>query len=128
MIEFELYVAKLAEKTFSFGELSESEKEELLFFINSNSHGIYENLMANRLQNDDSAKAKLKYLQRRLFPSLKVLESRFPVVRRHVYLYPILIIYRSFIVIKKRKRQKRIAYEVKKLKHFKKIENRGKYN
>ena len=128
MIEFELYVAKLAEKTFSFGELSESEKEELLFFINSNSHGIYENLMANRLQNDDSAKAKLKYLQRRLFPSLKVLESRFPVVRRHVYLYPILIIYRSFIVLIERKRQKRIAYEVKKLKHFKKIENRGKYN
>ena len=123
---FEHDVAELAGKTFSFGELSESEIKELIFFINSNSHGSFENRMAKKLQNDDSAKAKLKYILRRLFPPKNVLESRFPAVCRHCYLYPILIVYRSFIVLVKSR--KRIINEVKQLKHFKRIENRGKYN
>lgn len=126
LLDFEHDVAELAGKTFSCCGLSESENKELLFFIDSNSHGSFENHLAKNLQNDDSANTKLKYILRRLFPSEKVLESHFPVVYRHRYLYPLLIVYRPVTVLVKKR--KRIFNEVKQVKHFKKTENRGKYN
>ena len=129
ILGFEQDVAELAGKLFSCSELcelTESEKKELLFFIDSNSHGSFENHLSRSLQNDDSANTKLKYVLRRLFPSKKVLESHFPVVYRHRYLYPLLIVYRPVTVLVKKRKQ--IFNEVKQLRHFKKTENRGKYN
>ena len=118
LLDFEHDVAEFAGKTFSCCGLSESENKERLFFIASNSHGSFENHLAKNLQNDDSANTKLKYILRRLFPSEKVLESHFPVVYRHRYLYPLLIDYRPVTVLVKKR--KRIFNEVKQVKHFKK--------
>lgn len=124
--EFEQGMSVLASKVFGFKELSEQELDELMFFAGSNTHGTKENLLMQKLSNDDSKAAKRKYALRRIFPSRESLRREHPFVYRHAVLYPFWIMYRpirGFV-----KYPNRMFGEIKGLREFKKKENRGRYN
>ena len=124
--DFEQGIGELAEKAFGLKKLSEQELSELMFFIDSNTHGSLENLMTQNLRNDDSAAAKRKYALRRIFPAREQLRRNHPVVYRHMVLYPFWIIFRPFKGIVRH--PDKMFGEIKRLKNFRKKENRGKYN
>ena len=119
--EFESNIRLLAEKTFSFAELSENELDMLGFFIDSGSHGTMENIMMSKLDNDDSGKAKSKYLLKRVFPSREDLKRTHPTVYRHKALYPLWLAYRP--IRGALTHPKGIVREVRRLKKFKKKDN-----
>ena len=125
LTEFEQKLRSLSEKTFSFKELSEEEISMLCFFIDSGSHGTMENLMMFMLDNDDSGKAKSKYILKRVFPSREDLKRDHPVVYSHKALYPLWLAYRPIRGVLTH--PKGIAKEVKRLKNFKKKENADVY-
>ena len=113
---FEEDVRLLAAKTFGMQPLSAEEQEQLAFFINSNCFGQFSNLLAKRLENDDSKKAKRKYIFRRIFPDAKYLEIHYPTVYRHRILYPFCVLFRPFKgMIKNRKK---VFNEYKALKEY----------
>ncbi len=119
--EYELKTRRLAEKVFSLQSLSDSDKDELAFYIESGSFGTTDNYIVNKLGNDDSSKAKHRYILRRIFPSEKHLELYEPFVYRHRALYPLFVVYRPFRgLVKKRKK---LIGEYKSLKKFKKTGN-----
>ena len=116
--DFEEKTRSLAQKTFSFSALNETEQKELEYYIGSSCYGTSENLMAVKLNNDDSLKSKRRYVRKRLFPDEKTLEQFHPVVYRHRILYPFLLIYRPFkgLFVTRKK----LVREYKSLKGYKK--------
>ena len=116
--EYEKRSRLLAEKLFSFQPLSESDKKELRYYIDSNCYGNKENMASFRLNNDDSKKAKRRYYFKRIFPDEVYLKNIYPMVYRHKILYPFLVVYRPFKgVVTKRKQ---LYSEYKSIKIFKK--------
>ena len=78
---------------------------------------IYSGFTLEELQeNDDSKKAKRKYIFRRIFPDAKYLEIHYPTVYRHRILYPFCVLFRPFKgMIKNRKK---VFNEYKALKEY----------
>lgn len=93
---FEQKTRALAEKVFSFSEMSGDEQGELAYYIDSNCYGNSKNMAAFRLHNDDSKQAKRRYYFRRIFPDEAFLKNVYPTVYRHRFLYPFLVVYRPF--------------------------------
>ena len=122
---FEQGTKALAKKVFTGKVLNDDEKNELLFYIESNVHGTAGNLMAEKLNNDDSIKSKRRYVLRRIFPSEKNMQ-KYPLVARHKALYPLLVLYRPMKGMVKHRKQ--MKGEISVLKNFKKKKHRGKYN
>ena len=122
---FDHDVKALTEKVFTGQTLTEEEQNELLFYIESNVHGTAGNLMAEKLNNDDSIKSKRRYVLRRIFPSEKNIQ-KYPLVARHKALYPLLVLYRPMKGMVKHRKQ--MKGEISVLKNFKKKKHRGKYN
>lgn len=119
--EYEHKTRRLAEKVFSLQPLTESDKKELAFYVNSGTHGKIENLVVKKLENDDSKKTKRLYLLRRIFPNSDYLELYYPTVHRHRVLYPFLVIYRPFKGLAKKRRS--ISAELKTLKEYRKTDD-----
>ena len=115
---FEQQISELSGKVFACQPLTEDEQRLLAFLASSNVHGTQENLMAQRLGNDDSAEAKRKYALKRLFPTGRELEKHHPVAARHKVLYPFLIVYRPVKGVLKYR--KLMFGEIKRLKYFRK--------
>ena len=126
LVEFERGMRELSVKTFTRQKLTETELDELGYFIAAGTQGSMENLMMQQLDNDDSQKAKKRYILNRIFPSDEHFKRNHPVVFRHKILYPFWVVYRP--VKAAVTHPKRIIKEVKRLKDFKKKENRGTYN
>ena len=115
---FEQEVRALAVKTFSMQPLSDEEQKHLMYFINSNSFGLFSNVLANCLHNDDSKEAKRRYLLGRFFPDEDFLQLNYPTVYRHRILYPFLVLYRPFKGLFTKR--KALLMEYHNLKKFKK--------
>ena len=115
---FEQEVRVLAVKTFSMQPLSDEEQKHLMYFINSNSFGLFSNVLANCLHNDDSKEAKRRYLLGRFFPDEDFLQLYYPTVYRHRILYPFLVLYRPFKGLFTKR--KALLMEYHNLKKFKK--------
>ncbi len=126
LVEFEQVISGLAKKTFTNQTLSEEELVELRFFIDSNTHNTLDNLMMQKLGNDDSSKAKTKYAVSRLFPPRENLKQNHPFVYAHMGIYPMWILYRP--IKGAVKHRKMMFNEIKRLKRFKKKENTGQFN
>lgn len=100
---FEHEMRELAFKAFMLQPLSDNERDMLSYLIDSNSFGSYSTMIAHQLHNDDSVKAKLKYFLGRVFPDKNYLKGYYPTVYRHRILYPLLVAYRPFRgLVKKR--------------------------
>ena len=117
LVRFEEYIRGLSKKLFTGGELTEDETRDLCFLAESNSHGTAENLMARKLGNDDSLRAKREYVMNRLFPTGEYLQKKHPFVYSHKALYPLWIVYRPIKGLT-RHRKKMIA-EIRRVKGFK---------
>ena len=116
-IEFESEIKQLALKAFTGQNLSYNENALLEFFTESNTYGTLEHVMMWKLNNDDSKKAKRKYVLARLFPSDEKLKTNHPIIYRHKYLYPFWNTRR--LITGALFNRKRISAEVKRLKKFK---------
>ena len=126
LTDFESGVRSLAQKLFTGQPLSQGEQTELNFFVESTTHGTAENSLARQLDNDDSGRAKRKYVLKRIFPDSESLRRNHPVVYKHRVLYPFWALYRPVEgVLFKRKK---MFGELKRLKGFKNKDNRGKFN
>lgn len=125
LTEFEQKLRILAEKTFALKKLSEEEMNVLCFFIDSGSHGTLENHMMFMLGNDDSGKAKSKYILKRVFPSRENLKRDHPLVYKHKALYPLWLVFRP--IKGAVTHPKGIVKEIKRLKSFKKNDNTDIY-
>lgn len=126
LVDFEQGTRALALKVFTRRELSDKELSELDFYIESGAHGSFDNMIMYNLKNDDSARAKRKYAMNRLFPPKDSLQRNHPIVYRHMALYPFWLISRPVKGLIKHR--KKMLGEIKRLKSFKKKENRGNYN
>lgn len=117
LIEFESEIKQLAVKVFTGQNLSDNENAALEFFTESNTYGTPEHVMMWQLNNNDSEKAKRKYVLGRLFPSNETLKTYYPFIYRHKYLYPFWNAHR--LIKGALYNRKKISGEVKRLKKFK---------
>ena len=118
--EFEQRHKELSYIVFSGNHLTETDKENLLYYVTSGTHGTAEHTFANRLSSalsgDDSIASKRHYLKRRLFLSGDDLKDKYPFFYQHKWLVPALHIYRlSKAVFVK---QKTVMHEYKKVKEY----------
>lgn len=123
---FEQFIRQFSTKLFSGQALNGKEREELEFVLSSNTHGTRDNLMMTKLNNDDSALAKGKYALKRIFPPVNSLKRGHPIIYSHKYLYPFWLVLRPFIGIVKHRDY--MLSETKRLKNFKKKDNKGNFN
>lgn len=98
MSDFEQKNRSLSQKLFSYEVLSDSEKDSVLFFINSGTYGSFEyqedDIISMNLAGNDSKGSKRKYIIGRLFVSAEDIKSSHPFVYKHRSLMPLLHIYR----------------------------------
>lgn len=127
--QFEENNRELVLSIFSDNKLTNVEKENLLYFVTSGTHGTQEHFLSNvvskKLHGDDSPKSKRKYLIHRLFIQGSDLEKNYPFFAKHAILIPFLQVFRLFkaIFIK----PKEVIMEYKSIKHFNynKIDNQS---
>lgn len=118
--EFEQSHRGLAYAAFADKSLTEEEKESLLYYVTSGTHGTKDQSLANRLSkamsDDDSASSKRHYLKRRIFLSGDDLKNRYPFFYQHKWLVPALHIYRlsKAVFVKPRT----VMHEYKKVKGY----------
>ena len=122
LTKFERDMRSLSKKVFTRQPLSDAEFRELAYFVFSGNYGTAENAQyhhtANSLGDDDSSRAKRKYLLRWVFISGEALEARYPFVARHQILYPFLLVYRPIKGVLTH--PKGIVSEYRRIKKFKK--------
>ena len=121
LLSFEENVSALAEKVFGGGLLTEKEQSALGFFVESNTLGTSKIRVMHLLGNEDSAKAKCKYIMKRIFLPRKEFERLYPNMSGRKIPYPFLVIYRPAVIILKR--NKKSVKELKRIKSFKKNDN-----
>lgn len=115
--DFEQKMRSLSTKVFSFLPLSDEELKDLMYFVDSNCYGTIDHYIANRLDGDDSEKAKRRYVFKRIFPDEEFLRKYYPRVYRHRALYPLMVIYRPFKGLATKR--KKLYREFKGLKEYK---------
>lgn len=119
LVEFERGMRELSFKVFTGKKLMGLELAELDYFVRSGSHGTMDNLLMQQLGNDDSRKAKKRYILKRIFPSDERFKRNHPIVFRYKILYPFWVIYRP--IKGAVTNPKGIIGEFKRLKNFKKM-------
>lgn len=93
----------LAEKVFSGGALTPAEAQELDYYITSGVYGSVAHDVENRIRN--AGHSRLKYLFRRLFPSMRQIKLYDPFFYRHKWLIPVLWIWRPIRALLHRRKQ-----------------------
>ncbi len=126
LTDYEKSVRKLSWKAFTGQPLSEEEQRELDFYSDSNCFGSDENVLAQKLNNDDSGSAKRSYVKSRIFQSDTVMQEAHPFIYQHKVLYPFWVVFRlgKAMVTK----PKKVIREYKRVKNFKKKDNLGAHN
>ena len=126
LTDYEKSVRKLSGKAFTGQPLSEEEQRELDFYSDSNCFGSDENVLAQKLNNDDSGSAKRSYVKSRIFQSDTVMQEAHPFIYQHKVLYPFWVVFRlgKAMVTK----PKKVIREYKRVKNFKKKDNLGAHN
>lgn len=94
LADFEAMVRTLSDKLFTGQRLDEKETKELQYFYGSGSSGTYKNYYTSRLGKDDSGRAKLGYYSKRVWMKPSKMKERYPVLQKHMVLYPFFLIYR----------------------------------
>ena len=124
--EYEQHSRVLAEKLFSAVrplaeiELTEDEKEMLLYYCDATTYGTVGNSVNNRLHElqedseDITLRTKLKYCCVRLFPGREFCKYAFPFVYKHPWTLPFFWVWR--IVYKSIASKKNVQQELKALK------------
>lgn len=124
--EYEQHSRVLAEKLFSAvrplaeTELTEDEKEMLLYYCDSTTYGTVDNRVNNRLhelqENSENIKlwTKVKYCCVRLFPGREFCKFTYPFVYKHPWTLPFFWVWR--IVYKSIASKKNVQQELKALK------------
>ena len=101
--EYERQYRQLAAAVFGTGdvvELTEKEQEVLAFFFSSGTYGTSKNRIHNELrkyqpdQKQITGWTKIKYLLRLAFPNLDFMMQYSPLVRKHKWLYPGMVLVR----------------------------------
>ena len=91
LAEFEHRHKKLANTVFTGNHLTETDKENLLYYVTSGTYGTKEQSLDNRLSSalsdDDSSTSKRRYLKHRVFLSGDDLKNRYPFFYQHKWLY-----------------------------------------
>ena len=115
--EYEQYSRVLAEKLFSAvrplaeTELTEDEKEMLLYYCDATTYGTVDNRVNNRLhelqENSENIKlwTKVKYCCVRLFPGKEFCKFAYPFVYKHPWTMPFFWVWRISIASKKNVQQ-----------------------
>ncbi|MCR5500006.1 MAG: nucleotidyltransferase family protein [Acetatifactor sp.] len=126
--EFEALIRSLSSKLFdgddNFEELlSEEEKDALSYMFRSGAYGSMEHRFENRMKELDdkeggavSAKTKLRYLRKRLFPSVDYMKFYSPRVKKYPILLPIFYVQRICRAVYRKR--KKIKNELVMLKGF----------
>ncbi len=126
LTDYELSVRELSRKAFTGQPLSDEEQRELDFYSDSNCFGSPENVLAQKLNNDDSGKAKRSYVKSRVFQTDTVMQEAHPFIYRHKTLYPFWVVFRlSKAMVTK---PKKVIKEYKRVKNFKAKDNLGAHN
>lgn len=124
--EYEQHSRVLAEKLFSALrplaeiELTEDEKEMLLYYCDATTYGTVDNRISNRLhelqENSENIKlwTKVKYCCIRLFPGREFCEFAYPFVYKHPWTLPFFWVWR--IVYRSIASKKNVQQELKALK------------
>ena len=124
--EYEQHSRVLAEKLFSAVrplaeiELTEDEKEMLLYYCDATTYGTFDNRVNNRLHElqenseDITLWTKLKYCGVRLFPGREFCKLHYPFVYRHPWTLPFFWVWR--IVDKGITHRRKVKQELKALK------------
>lgn len=124
--EYEQHSRVLAEKLFSAvrplaeTELTEDEKEMLLYYCNATTYGTVDNRVNNRLrelqENSENIKlwTKVKYCCVRLFPGREFCKFAYPFVYKHPWTLPFFWVWR--IVYRSIASKKNVQQELKALK------------
>ena len=124
--EYEQHSRVLAEKLFSAvrplaeTELTEDEKEMLLYYCDATTYGTVGNSVNNRLHElqenseDITLRTKLKYCCVRLFPGREFCKYAYPFVYRHPWTMPFFWVWR--IVYRSIANKKNLQHELKALK------------
>ena len=90
--------SSLSEKVFTGSALTDSEENELYYYVCSAVYGNEEFAELNKylraMDNDVSNRSKRKYFRSRFFISGEKLKQNYPFVYKHRVLYPALIVYR----------------------------------
>lgn len=94
--EFERKIRCLSDKVFRRLPLEESETRELEFFVKSGCYGTSAQKLEKTIGSGNSKSAKYRYILRRIFPPREALLMCYPVVYRHMILYPLMVVYRLF--------------------------------
>ena len=127
--EYEQHSRVLAEKLFSAVrplaeiELTEDEKEMLLYYCDATTYGTVDNRVNNRLhelqENSEgiTLRTKLKYCCVRLFPGKEFCKSFYPFVYRHLWILPLFWVWR--IVDKGITNRKKVKQELSSLRKYK---------
>ena len=128
--EYEQHSRVLAEKLFSAVrplaeiELTEDEKEMLLYYCDATTYGTVDNSVNNRLhelqKNTEAITlwTRLKYCVVRLFPGREFCKFHYPFVYRHPWTFPFFWVWR--IVDKGITNRRKVKQELKALKAFSK--------
>lgn len=124
--EYEQHSRALAEKLFSAvrplaeTELTEDEKEMLLYYCDATTYGTFDNRINNRLhelqENSENIKlwTKVKYCCVRLFPGREFCKFTYPFVYKHPWTLPFFWVWR--IVYRSIASKKNVQQELKALK------------
>lgn len=98
--DYERETRALAKKVFDGKELSEKEERLLKNYTDFGIFGDSEGEIVQKLsavsQGNSKAKAKRKYILRRLFPKKKEMLFIYPILEKKPYLYPFMLIHRFF--------------------------------
>jgi hypothetical protein len=119
--EFEADMRNITCHIFSEEKITERESEIFARIVAGGTYGKYKTFIQNNLSdeynnNQSVSKAKLLYIKKRIFMNKDLLKQHYPFVYRHLYLYPLFIIYRLlFLVVKN---YKRIIKELKTINEF----------
>ncbi len=110
MLQFAQEIIDLAHSW--FGEAGRDDKHSAMeqMIVDAGLHGKRENYISRRIRRKDkdaslSASAKAKYLRSRIFPGAKVMEIKYPVLKRIKILYPFCWGHRIIRMILGRNRQ-----------------------
>ena len=112
--EFERKIRCLSDKLFRRLPLDDSETRELEVFIKSGCFGTSARKLEKRIGGGKDSKRR--YIIRRIFPPREALHMCYPVVYRHMILYPLMVVYRPFRSLIKH--PGRIKRELRKVRNY----------
>ncbi|HAE51845.1 MAG TPA: hypothetical protein DCG30_01135 [Ruminococcus sp.] len=90
---------KLAMKIFDGKKLTADENKELDYYVMSGTYGNSDNFFRNKIESNFES-SKIKYILRRIFPPMSLIQAWYPFFYRHKWLIPVLWICRPFFKIK----------------------------